>query len=337
MTDTDDGRHLRRYLLGRLPEAESDELEVRLLAEPDVHQEMLAAEDDLVDDYALGRLDAADREAFEGLLLPRPGIGPRLAFARSLGAAAATEARTAAPAAARRPAGVPWSERAAAWLGGLMPAPALRLAAAAAAVVLVTAAGWSAWQGVELRRELATLEASQRELSGERAELVRRERELRGELAEARRVAAALAGSGNGERTAAAAQRIEELEGEVERLRRLPPPRREPVAVSYLLAMATRGSGVPELAVPEAADTVELQLETADAAYFDRFQVRVLGPGGAEAWSRTGLTADAEAGTVTAELPASVLAPGRYEVLLEGVGDGGGELLAAYELQVRRP
>jgi hypothetical protein len=335
MTDTDDGTDLRRYLLGRLPEAESDELEVRLLAEPDAHQAMLSAEDDLVDDYALGRLAAADREAFDGLVLPRPGMGRRVAFARSLGAVAAQ--RQAAPRAARRPAGVPWSERAAAWLGGLVPAPALRLAMAAAVLALVATAGWSAWQGVELRRELAALEASQQELSGERADLVRRERELSRELAEARRAEAALAGSGDGEETAAAAQRIEELEGEVERLRRLPPRRREPVAVSFLLAMATRGSGVPELAVPEAADLVALQLETADAAYFDRFQVRVLGPGGAEAWSRTGLTADAEAGTVTAELPAAVLAPGRYEVLLEGVGDRGTELVGAYELQVRRP
>ncbi len=327
MTDTETGRDLRRYLLGRLPEPESDALEVGLLADGDAFDAMQAAEDDLIDDYARGALGPADREAFEANFLPRGGMAGRVAFARGLGTAVAEH-----PAPAARP----WSERLAGWLGGLMPAPALRLAAAAAVLVLAVAAGWSAWQTAELRRQVADLEASQGELAGERAELARRESALRDELAAAHRTAAELArGEGTGGELVAAARRIEELEGEVQSLRRLPPPRRGEVAVSFLLALATRGSGVPELAVPAAADTVTLQLQTLDAGFYDRFQVRVAGPGGVEAWSRGGLAA--AAGTVDVERPAAVLAPGRHAVRLEGRDAGAAELVGAYPIDIRRP
>jgi hypothetical protein len=345
MNITDDSRVLRRYLLGDLPTDEGDALEVELLAEGDAFQAMLAAEDDLVDDYARGALTGADREAFEARFLARSGSAGRIAFARGLQAiggertAPAAEAR---PTSERRTAtSVPWSERFSVWLGGLVPAPALRLAAAAAAVALVAVAGFSVWQTAALHRQVARLEASQQQsqqqLAGERSDLARREQELNRELAAARRAAGELRTSdeASSDELAAASRRIEELEGEVTSLRRLPKPRRQEITASFLLALATRGSGVPELVLPDAADRVSLQLQTGDGAYYDSFQVRLLGAGGAEVWSRTGLAATAATGTVDVELPAELLAPGRYEALLEGVGDdGGNELVGAYEFQL---
>ena len=195
---------------------------------------------------------------------------------------------------------MPWSERFSAWLGGLVPAPALRLAVAAAAVALVAVAGYSVWQTAALHRQVARLEASQQQLAGERADLARREQELDRELAAARRAAGELRASddASSDELAAASRRIEELEGEVTSLRRLPKPRRQEITASFLLALATRSSGVPELVLPDAADTVSLQLQTGDGAYYDSFQVRLLGAGGAEVWSRTGLAATAATGTV---------------------------------------
>jgi len=340
MTTTDDGRVLRRYLLDDLPADERDALEVELLADGDAFQAMLAAEDDLLDDYARGTLTGADREAFAAHFLARSGSAGRIAFARGLQAIGGepTAAASDGPVTAeRRPASVPWSERLSAWLGGLVPAPALRLAVAAAAVALVAVAGYSAWQTAALHRQVARLEASQQQLAGERADLARREQQLDRELAAARRAAGELRASddASSDQLAAASRRIEELEGEVTSLRRLPKPRRQEITVSFLLALATRSSGVPELILPDAADTVSLQLQTGDGAYYDSFQVRLLGAGGAEVWSRTGLAATAATGTVDVTLPAELLAPGRYEALLEGVGDdGGSELVGAYELQL---
>ena len=260
-TATDDPGPLRRYLLGDLPEAERDELEVELLAGGESYRALLAEEDDLIDDYVRGTLNQAERAAFEASFLPRPGIADRLAFARTLETAThrAAEAGTAeSVGAAQRATALPWSERLGAWLGGLMPAPALRLAGAAAALALVAVAAFALWQGVALRQQVAQLEHSQQSLAGERADLAQREQELGRQLAEARHAADLLRAddNGSGEELAAAAQRIDELEGEVTRLRRLPKPRREPLDVSFMLALATRGAGVPELAVPAAADTV---------------------------------------------------------------------------------
>lgn len=338
MSTHNESRHLRRYLLGELPADECDALEVEILADSDAFHAMLAAEDDLIDDYARGALSGAEADAFEAHFLPRPGSAERIAFARSLWAAGKATVPAAAPAAEESAGGRPWSERFGSWFGGLLPAPALRLAAAAVAVALVVVAGYSVRQAAVLRQQVARLEATQQGLAGERADLARREQELVRELADARRTAGELRADDttSDDALAAANQRIAKLEGEITRLRRLPEPRRQRVKASFLLALATRSSNVPQLALPAAADTVTLQLETGDGAYYDSFQVRLLGPGGAEVWSRTGLAATAATGTVDVELPAALLAPGRYEALLDGVAEGGSELIGSYEFQLVR-
>lgn len=56
---------IRDYLLGRLEDPARDALEERLLRDADFHAEVREAEYDLYDDYVAGRLNAADRKAFE--------------------------------------------------------------------------------------------------------------------------------------------------------------------------------------------------------------------------------------------------------------------------------
>ncbi|MGH9458823.1 MAG: hypothetical protein ACRD2J_14415 [Thermoanaerobaculia bacterium] len=57
-------RAIREYLLGRLPEGEQERLEEAIFDDPDLFDAMRAAEGDLVDDAAGGRLDPADEAAF---------------------------------------------------------------------------------------------------------------------------------------------------------------------------------------------------------------------------------------------------------------------------------
>ncbi len=72
---------LREYLLGRLPESDSERLENRLLDDDELFLTTRSVEDDLFDDFARSRLDAADREQF----LKRYGAqNRRLTFARAL-------------------------------------------------------------------------------------------------------------------------------------------------------------------------------------------------------------------------------------------------------------
>lgn len=55
--------HLRAYLLGRLSEAERQEIESRIFEDDDFDSRMQEAETDLLDDWASGRLSPSDAEA----------------------------------------------------------------------------------------------------------------------------------------------------------------------------------------------------------------------------------------------------------------------------------
>jgi hypothetical protein len=72
---------LRAYLLGKLTESEVEQVEVRLVEDPDFFAQMESAEDDLLDAFARGNLDADDRAKF----VERFGADSRrLRFAKAL-------------------------------------------------------------------------------------------------------------------------------------------------------------------------------------------------------------------------------------------------------------
>jgi len=81
---TDGG--LGRYLLGDLTPEEEERVELEYLAGDEAMALVQEAEDDLIDDYARGRLSPRDARRFEERLLPRPGMPERVAFARTLAA-----------------------------------------------------------------------------------------------------------------------------------------------------------------------------------------------------------------------------------------------------------
>jgi hypothetical protein len=119
--DLDDGR-IRLYLLGLLPEPEAEALEQAYVGRPEVLEQVRAVEDDLLDDYAAGRLGAGEKEPFESHYLASPPLRQRVVAARALRLAAAeADRRAAAPfSAARRTR----------WLGPLALAAGLLLAVA---------------------------------------------------------------------------------------------------------------------------------------------------------------------------------------------------------------
>jgi hypothetical protein len=75
---------MKKYLLGELFGAELDELERQYLADNELFEQLLLVEDDLIDQYARGELNATERTHFERQLLATPGQRERLVNARVL-------------------------------------------------------------------------------------------------------------------------------------------------------------------------------------------------------------------------------------------------------------
>ena len=84
---TQEGAHRTRYLLGEASDPERERIEAEFFADDDAFQEMLVAEDDLIDDYARGELSADEREQFERRFLTSSEGRERVHFARSFAAA----------------------------------------------------------------------------------------------------------------------------------------------------------------------------------------------------------------------------------------------------------
>ena len=80
---TEEQKQTRLYLLGNLPPKDLAELEVRLLADKGFHEELLVAEDELIDEYLADRLPGAERESFESHFLITPERQQKLSFSRA--------------------------------------------------------------------------------------------------------------------------------------------------------------------------------------------------------------------------------------------------------------
>src|SRR5262245_12197631 len=81
---TEQDERMTRYLLGDLPESEQMAVEQEYFADPEKFEEVWAAENDLVDRYARGRLSRGERELFERNYLQSPKRRDRVATGRKL-------------------------------------------------------------------------------------------------------------------------------------------------------------------------------------------------------------------------------------------------------------
>jgi hypothetical protein len=90
MTETPEGT-LRNLLLHRLSTEQSERWEERLLLEEQVAEQLEAEENDLLDDFARGRLSADDAERVERYLLASADASRRVAFAKALSRLRASE------------------------------------------------------------------------------------------------------------------------------------------------------------------------------------------------------------------------------------------------------
>ena len=79
--DPSDENRMRDYLLGGLSGEEREQVELRLLAEQDYYDHLLASEDELVDQYVRGALAPGEKRRFEERFLASPARQQDLRFA----------------------------------------------------------------------------------------------------------------------------------------------------------------------------------------------------------------------------------------------------------------
>jgi hypothetical protein len=315
---------LVRYLLGLLPEDETERLDEACVADDAMADRLRVVEDDLVNAYLRGELDGSTLDRFETYYLASPARREHVRFAASLvravDRAAPPRARTAAfDAAAAAPAAATAVQiaqanrtRARTWL-----VPGL----AAAAVLLLAATGALVSETARLNRGLATARQENATLDRRANEL---EHQLEGqrsstaaaqnELARARESGAAAPASGG--RSGASAVS----------------------AIALVLLPQTRAIGpIPALALSHGADRVafDLRLETQD---FHEYQVGLRDPATNDVIWRSDWTTARVLGdqaSVSLAVPAGLLKAQHYSLELTGRGGtDGGQVVGSYAFQI---
>lgn len=292
-------KKLMHYLLGELSEAERAELEDLYLVDQDFFDRLLAAEDDLIDDYVQGRLSKKESRLFEENFLTSPERRDRVRAARAL--SRFVEANQVARAKASLPARMLSYFK--------VGSTAMRFAVSAAMLVLVVgvAAMW-----IELGRMRSQLGEVQ---SGQIAQL-RREDSLKQELDEQKRTSKQLDEQLRSERSERG-----RLQQEVAKLRE---PHAEVFSevLGFGVIERPRG-GFPEesrktIVVPKRAELVRLRLDLLKDEY-PGYLVILENEAGQEVWrAAVSASKSAKGAAVVIRIPSRVLEGGKYNLVLSG-------------------
>ncbi|MFL6228575.1 MAG: CHAT domain-containing protein [Pyrinomonadaceae bacterium] len=128
---TDPQSEMRRYLLGTLPADDLPSIEERILTDDSFAEELLACEDELIDDYLDGALTEGESESFIKHFLSTAERQEKLGFAEALRKYAATNSAAAAPQSSLR-----------SWLRSFFASPLVP----ALSLLLILALGFGAWR-----------------------------------------------------------------------------------------------------------------------------------------------------------------------------------------------
>ena len=126
---------IRRYLLGQLSDGAREELEQDLLANAELFEELLVAEDEIIDEYLGGKLNVDERASFEKHFLSTPERHEKLKFGRAFDRFLGTQISD-TPVQLLPPSRTQW-----AWAQALFSSP-LRVAVLALVVLVLAFTGW---------------------------------------------------------------------------------------------------------------------------------------------------------------------------------------------------
>lgn len=133
---------VKQYLLGELTDQERERFEVLIMSDTELFNEMLLAEEDLVEAYVNSAMSRNERQRFELSYMSTVEGREQVSFARALGKYVKSRAADTAPSAKRGKAHQPILSRAT-WFSQLAGSPYLRGAAAA---IIVIGIGLGIWR-----------------------------------------------------------------------------------------------------------------------------------------------------------------------------------------------
>ena len=286
-----------RYLLGQCSEEDQLRIEGQYLKDDEYLQNVLLAEDEMIDAYVQGRLTDVERKQFETYYLVTDERREKVFFAQSLLLHIKKEVQAVVPQkqTERRKSFFSWIRFDKSWF----------VLAAAAAGLLLLACGWLAIETLRLRNQL---NASQARM----AEMETRGQELSQQL-EAERT-----------RNQQLTERIAELTHSTEGIQpegnhESPPP--PVIAMLTLTAGTTRNiSQANTLRLTPEVKTVRLRLVFRDEDQHN-YQAIIQNAAGSTVWRQSGLkaTAKGESKSVLVSLPAKVLSNDDYLLTLSGI------------------
>jgi hypothetical protein len=296
-----------RYLLGELSESEQTAFEQELLADREKFDQVWAAEGALVDSYARGKASRADRERFERGYLASPLHRERVAIAElflkdidgqnpdTRATEATAEVGPAFPAASW------WSK-----LFAFSRQPQIAFGAAMATLLLL--AGGAGWLYIERARLTAQIARMRDEAQAERSSHQQRERELAAKT------------QGLEKENDSRRHDNEQLNAELEGLRRQQQQREPAVLLSFLLTAApSRGQNAPPPPqLPLVTSPIQLLMDL-NGSQYPSYQTRLQTVEGREIFSQSSGASSGKSRTfATMTVPAGKLAKGDYILILSG-------------------
>jgi hypothetical protein len=307
-----DDQLLVRYLVGSLPDDETERLDELSIADDEFAAHLRAVENDLVDAYVKGELAGDTLDRFNTHYLSSPATRDKVAFAEAL----VRYQRTAGKApsrAARGRRGLTVSSR-------MVP----QWGWAVAALIFLGATGYLLVENTRLRHQMIDAGAA-------RAALEAREQELQRQVTEQR--------SANAQTARQLAQVREALAQRPDAAATKQPAGRTVIA-SFVLLPPRRGAGdIPTLAIPPGTQAVTLQvnLESDD---FPIYRVELKDPRTAQTiWRSANLRSARGDGarSLSITLDAGVLKPQTYTVDVTGVpARGAPESVGSYPFRVQK-
>ncbi len=343
--NANDNNLLRSYLLGALPEAETEICDELSFTDDAFVVRLQAVEDDLIDSYLQNELPQQEREQFQAYYLASPRRQEKVKFAQSFQSFAKRQvlAPTMAPAvsfAPAEPVRQPIGETTSWWesLRNLFALPNLTMqwGMAAAALLLLLGGGWLFTETQRLRGQMNAAQTEQ-------ATLQQRERELQAQIEQQRTTNTKTVEQLN-EELKRTQQQLEQLKQQQE-LAAQQARQQAPIGLPNLLHVEltpqTRGIGkTVEVTIPARTDYAVLQL-AAPEDDFQSYQAELLTSADEKLRWKSGKLKARTTGTsrvIDLSVRAKLLPPGSYVVKLNGIAaNGQAEEIRKYSFKVVKP
>ena len=311
-----------QYLLGSLPEAETERFDELCFVDDEFAERLSAIENDLVDTYVRGELSSRNLKRFDSHYLASPRRREKIRIARAFqihserAVAAGRVAFAPGPSQMNPTSDIPIPQRTLLWSLSIVP----RLALTAAAILGLVGVGWLVFELSLLRSQVDRAQAS-------RIALEQREKELRELLERQQRASSAKEKE---------LERVREEKDGLERqmaLERQAAKSQPPALaanlniVPFKLAAPTRTGGqVTTISLPHGTYYVVLQVELEPDDYPSYSAALLTQPGKRPAvWKRESLKSRAlgESKVIEIIIPASILKSQEYLLAVTGISDGG--------------